>query len=46
MKQQDERLVDRYVDTVGRISALVTGTIAVDMILKGIDIWLRELNRG
>jgi multiple antibiotic resistance protein len=31
--------VDRYTDLVGRISALVIGTIAVDMILRGIDLW-------
>lgn len=31
--------VARYVDIVGRVGALVIGTIAVDMILKGIDLW-------
>ena len=40
VRQRQERLVERYVDIVGRISALVIGTIAVDMILRGIDIWL------
>jgi multiple antibiotic resistance protein len=43
VKKSNERLVDRYVDIVGRITALVIGTIAVDMILRGIDIWLAEL---
>lgn len=42
VRQHHERLVERYVDIVGRISALVIGTIAVDMILRGIDIWLAE----
>lgn len=32
-------LVDRYVDVVGRVSALVMGTFAVEMILQGIDLW-------
>jgi len=44
VKQRQERLVERYVDVVGRISALIIGTIAVDMILRGVDIWLAELN--
>jgi len=43
VRQRQERLVERYVDIVGRISALVIGTIAVDMILRGIDIWLAGL---
>ncbi len=43
VRQSHERLVDRYIDVVGRISALVIGTIAVDMILRGIDMWLAEL---
>jgi multiple antibiotic resistance protein len=43
VRKRQERLVERYVDIVGRISALVIGTIAVDMILRGIDIWLAEL---
>ena len=44
VRKRHERLVDRYIDIVGRISALVIGTIAVDMILRGVDIWLVELN--
>lgn len=43
VRQRQARLVDRYVDVVGRISALVIGTIAVDMILRGIDIWIAGL---
>ncbi len=31
--------VDRYSSVVGRVSALVLGTIAMDMILTGIDRW-------
>jgi small neutral amino acid transporter SnatA (MarC family) len=37
-------LTTRYVDIVGRISALVIGTIAVDMILNGLEIWLKNLS--
>jgi len=35
-------LVGRYVDIVGRLSALVIGSIAVDMMLHGIDLWKRQ----
>jgi multiple antibiotic resistance protein len=31
--------VDRYTAVVGRVSALVIGTVAVDMILTGIELW-------
>ena len=30
------KYIDRYVDIVGRLSALLIGTIAVDMIINGI----------
>jgi len=39
VRQRNAELVERYVDVVGRISALVIGTIAVEMILQGIDLW-------
>jgi len=32
-------LVEKYIDIVGRISALLIGTIAIDMCLQGIEIW-------
>ena len=34
-------LVNHYVDITGRVSALVIGTLAVDMILRGIELWVR-----
>lgn len=40
VRARNEPLVDRYVEIVGRISALVVGTIAVEMILQGVDAWL------
>ena len=39
VKERNAALVERYVDIVGRISALVIGTIAVEMILQGIELW-------
>ncbi len=41
VKTRNEPLVERYIDIVGRISALVVGTIAVEMILQGIELWLK-----
>jgi len=40
VRTRDERLVERYVDIVGRISALVIGTIAIEMVFQGVDSWL------
>lgn len=37
--QRNTALVERYVDIIGRASALLIGTIAVDMVLNGIELW-------
>jgi multiple antibiotic resistance protein len=42
VQRRNEPLVERYAEIIGRISALVIGTIAIEMILKGIDLWLTE----
>lgn len=34
-----ETLVDRYIEIAGRVTALVVGTIAIDMIMRGIRAW-------
>ena len=39
VRQRNASLVERYVDIVGRASALLVGTIAVDMILNGMELW-------
>ena len=39
VRQRNASLVERYVDIVGRASALLIGTIAVDMILNGMELW-------
>jgi len=44
VRRRQEALVERYVEFVGRMSALVIGTIAVDMILRGLGDWLRMLD--
>jgi small neutral amino acid transporter SnatA (MarC family) len=42
VKERNEALVSRYVDLCGRISALVIGTFAVEMIFLGIEQWLKS----
>lgn len=37
---RNESLTQRYADIVGRISALLIGTVAVDMIFRGVQEWL------
>jgi len=42
LKEKNARLVDRYIEVVGRISALLIGTFAVEMIFEGIGGWLED----
>lgn len=46
VKQRNAQLVDRYVDIIGRASALLVGTIAVDMVLTGLELWWEAWNGG
>jgi hypothetical protein len=43
VSQRRARLVERYIDLCGRVSSLVVGTIAVEMIFQGTEGWLRSL---
>ena len=38
-----EEVVQRYIEIAGRITALVVGTIAIDMIMRGISAWTGKL---
>ncbi|MBK4732597.1 MarC family protein [Oxynema sp. CENA135] len=40
VKERNQALVERYIEVVGRVTALIIGTFAVEMILQGIDLWL------
>jgi small neutral amino acid transporter SnatA (MarC family) len=42
LKDRHARLVDRYVEVVGRISALLIGTFAMEMIFDGVGTWLAD----
>lgn len=41
LKERNAKLVDGYIDIVGRISALLIGTIAVEMIFEGLRAWMK-----
>jgi multiple antibiotic resistance protein len=41
--ERNQALVSRYVDVMGRVMGLVSGTIAVDMIFRGIGDWVSEM---
>ena len=38
LKKRNERLLSRYVEVVGRVVALFTGTYAIEMIARGITL--------
>jgi len=46
VKLWNARLIDRYMEIVGRISALLIGTIAVEMIFEGLGAWLASVGIG
>ena len=37
-----EALVQRYVEIAGRVTALVVGTIAIDMMMRGLSVWIHK----
>jgi len=41
---RNEPLVNRYIEITGRISALYVGTIAVEMIMKGLSTWAEKFS--
>jgi multiple antibiotic resistance protein len=40
---RNERLVQRYTEIAGCATALITGSFAIEMILTGLETWLRTL---
>jgi small neutral amino acid transporter SnatA (MarC family) len=42
LKERNAGLIDRYMEVVGRVSALLIGTFAVDMIFEGLGTWLQD----
>ncbi len=42
VRKQQEALVQRYIEIAGRIMALVVGTVAVEMIMRGAQAWAEK----
>jgi small neutral amino acid transporter SnatA (MarC family) len=42
VRAHNARLIDRYVEVVGRLSALLIGTFAIEMIFEGVGTWLED----
>jgi small neutral amino acid transporter SnatA (MarC family) len=43
VRERNEGLVDRYIEIVGRAMALVVGTFAVEMIMRGLQGWMQVI---
>lgn len=42
LRERNAQLINRYMEIVGRVSALLIGTFAVDMIFEGLGTWLQD----
>lgn len=42
VKKHNEGLIERYIEITGRITALVIGTVSVEMIFSGIKAWVKK----
>lgn len=40
VKSRNEALVQHYIDIAGRVTALVVGTFAIEMIMRGLATWI------
>jgi small neutral amino acid transporter SnatA (MarC family) len=43
VKSRNVGLVERYIDIAGRVTALVVGTFAIEMIMKGVATWVATI---
>jgi multiple antibiotic resistance protein len=41
VRPRNERLIERYIEITGRVTALFVGTIAVQMVMAGLTTWLK-----
>lgn len=42
VKPKKERLIERYTEIAGRITSIVIGTFAIEMIMQGLSEWLQK----
>jgi len=43
VKPRNEKLIERYVEVMGRVTALVVGTYSIEMIMQGLEGWLNTV---
>jgi len=43
MRPNRERLIQRYIEITGRITALYVGTVSIEMIMQGISTWVDKI---
>ncbi|MFP5383389.1 MAG: MarC family protein [Gammaproteobacteria bacterium] len=43
VRRRNEALVERYIEVSGRIVALFTGTFAIEMIVRGVEMLIRDI---
>lgn len=41
VKLRNEKVIERYIEVAGRITALVVGTFSIEMIMQGVRAWLQ-----
>lgn len=46
VRTRNERLVTRYTEVAGRVTALFTGTFAIELIFTGMERWLAAMAAG
>jgi small neutral amino acid transporter SnatA (MarC family) len=42
VRPRREALVDRYIEIAGRVTALYVGTVAIEMLMQGLAVWVRK----
>ena len=40
VRSQNEKLLERYIEVTGRVMALIVGTFAIEMIMRGVQGWV------
>jgi multiple antibiotic resistance protein len=45
VRVRNEELLQRYIEIAGRVTALVVGTFAIEMIMRGLAAWIEMINK-
>lgn len=44
VRPTQEKLIQRYIEIAGRITALFVGTVSVEMIMQGVSVWVTKIS--